>query len=272
MSNPLGLEPAAACANCATPLTGKYCYACGQKTTPLTPTLKYFLHELTHELVNVDGRIYRSLRLLLTLPGSLTREMFLGRRASYVSPIRLYLIASVLYFGMGGLFGVYGNDDFLKYTADPGEVVDPAFVERMAEANRTIAIAINVQLPRALFVLVPLFAALVMLVRRRGGHTYPQHLYFALHLHATYFFLAAAGVLAGLVTLPYVEPVTGAFILLYLVAYFFVAFRRVYDTTIWGTLWRVVIVALLYIAALAFTVVAIAAPTAFPVLFGQPSQ
>jgi hypothetical protein len=150
-------------------------------------------------------------------------------------------------------------------------VVDPALLERMAEANRTVAAAINVWLPRALFVLVPLCAALVMLVRRRGGHTYPQHLYFALHLHATYFFVSAAGVLAGLVTLPYVEPAASGAISLYLVAYVFLAFRRVYDTTMWGTLWRMVTVVLLYSAALILTVFAIAAPTALPFIFGQPS-
>jgi hypothetical protein len=35
--------------------------------------------------------------------------------------------------------------------------------------------------PRAMFVLVPLFAGLVALMVRRSGRNYPQHLYFALH-------------------------------------------------------------------------------------------
>src|SRR5688500_10451261 len=67
---------AAACPNCGDLRVGSYCSTCGQKAAPLAPTLGYFLHELTHELLNVDGKIFRSVRLLLTQPGFLTREFF----------------------------------------------------------------------------------------------------------------------------------------------------------------------------------------------------
>lgn len=40
----------------------------------------------------------RTIRALLFNPGSLTREFVSGRRASYVSPIRLYIFASFLFF------------------------------------------------------------------------------------------------------------------------------------------------------------------------------
>jgi hypothetical protein len=36
----------AACPNCATPLAGRYCAACGQKTAPLNPTIGQFLREV----------------------------------------------------------------------------------------------------------------------------------------------------------------------------------------------------------------------------------
>src|SRR5688500_699872 len=94
-----------ACLNCGAQRPGQFCAACGQKALPLAPTFGYFVHELTHEVLNVDGKIFRSLRLLLTRPGFLTREIFRGRRASYVSPLRLYLLASVLSFALGAMFG-----------------------------------------------------------------------------------------------------------------------------------------------------------------------
>ena len=62
------------CSNCAASLTARYCAHCGQKVTPLRPTLSYFLHELTHELLHVDGKIVQSVRLLITRPGFLTHE------------------------------------------------------------------------------------------------------------------------------------------------------------------------------------------------------
>jgi hypothetical protein len=260
-----------ACPNCGRARTGGYCAHCGQKAAPIAPTLGYLVHELTHELVHVDGKIFRSLRLLLTRPGFVTREIFAGRRASYVSPIRLYLIASILWFGFRALFGVPDSVN-LEYNPDPGEVVDPVMLERTAETERTISRAMNVWLPRAMFVLVPLFAALLMLFRRSGGRTYPQHLYFALHLHAVWFFASTVGLLfRELVPFPIVAGVASLFILLYSVVYSFTAFRRVYETTIWGTLWRAVTIGAVYMTALVLAVVTIAAPTLLPFLRGLSS-
>lgn len=258
----------ASCPNCGALRAGSYCAACGQKAMPMAPTLSYFVHELTHELLHVDGKIFRSLRLLLAKPGLLTREIFAGRRASYVSPIRLYLIASILAFASSALFGSFGAVNF-DYITDPGEAVDPAMLQRMEELERTISTALTVWMPRAMFVLVPLFAALVMLFRRRGGHTYPQHLYFALHVHAAWFFAVAVKELVEAAPLWYVAVPGGTLAWLYMVGYFPIAFARVYETTIWGTLWRTVIVGVLYVVLLFAAVLAIAAPTVLPFFLGQ---
>lgn len=258
------------CPNCGATRTGRYCASCGQKAAPLAPTLAYFVHELAHEVLNFDGKIFRSLRFLLTRPGFLTRELFAGRRASYVSPLRLYLTASILAFAMMTLFDSFGEVSF-QYTPDPGETIDPAVVARVSQAERAVTTALGVWVPRAMFVLVPLFAALVMLVRRGGGHTYPQHLYFALHVHAAAFFASAVNSLfAPLARFPYyLATAAGVVLSLYVGGYFFVAFRRVYGTTIPGTLWRTATVALLYSVALMVTVIAIVAPTVWPLLAGR---
>ena len=39
-----------------------------------------------------DGRFVRTIRLLLTRPGELTRSLLEGQRAQFVSPVRLYLL------------------------------------------------------------------------------------------------------------------------------------------------------------------------------------
>ncbi len=43
------------------------------------------------------------MRYLIGRPGALTREYFAGRRSSYLPPIRLYLIISVVFFLMASL-------------------------------------------------------------------------------------------------------------------------------------------------------------------------
>ena len=50
------------------------------------------------ELSGWDGRFALTVRSLLRRPGMLTREFLEGRRARYVSPLRLYLMASLVYF------------------------------------------------------------------------------------------------------------------------------------------------------------------------------
>jgi len=61
------------------------------------PWLRVF-RELLTELFDFDGRMLVSLRLLLTRPGFLSHEYTHGRRASYTSPVRMYLVISLVFF------------------------------------------------------------------------------------------------------------------------------------------------------------------------------
>jgi hypothetical protein len=257
------------CPNCGTPRVGSYCSSCGQKAMPLRPTVHYFAHELTHELLHFDGKIFRSLRLLLTRPGFLTREIFAGRRASYISPIRLYLLASVVAFAIGA-FGTLDQAN-LQYIPEAGdsEATIRQGEAQLEAAERAFNTAMNVWLPRAMFVLVPLFAALVMLFRRGSGLTYPQHLYFALHVHAAGFFAYALDSLfEAVAVLGFAASAMDVATELYMLGYFFVAFRRVYETTIAGTLWRGLTIAFIYLAILLLVFLAIGAPAVWPLFTG----
>jgi hypothetical protein len=54
--------------------------------------------EALESITNADSRLWRTLVLLLLRPGRLTLEFFAGRRASYLPPVRLYLVLSVAFF------------------------------------------------------------------------------------------------------------------------------------------------------------------------------
>jgi len=86
------------CANCGTPLKGKYCSACGQSAHEgHAPTVRHFVHDVTHEFLHVDGKIGRSAKALLTSPGLLTKEYWAGHVVNWVRPIRLFLIVAALH-------------------------------------------------------------------------------------------------------------------------------------------------------------------------------
>lgn len=88
-----------ACANCGAPMHGEYCVACGQRR--FRPEDRRFAHlvaESVGALTDLDGRLWRSLRALMLQPGRIARDWFDGRRAAWISPIRLFLLANLVYF------------------------------------------------------------------------------------------------------------------------------------------------------------------------------
>ena len=101
------------CLNCGSPLSGPFCSKCGQRASPPHPALHDLLHDALHELVHWDGKIVETVRCLVTRPGALTCHVLEGRRARYISPVRLYLTCSLIYFllaaaapGQGASFGL----------------------------------------------------------------------------------------------------------------------------------------------------------------------
>jgi hypothetical protein len=93
-------EPAASsCASCGQPVAGRFCTSCGEEMLdPQKLTVRHFVtHSLVPELVNLDGKIWRTLRYLLFRPGYLSLEYAAGRRQSYVGPLRVLLLAIIVF-------------------------------------------------------------------------------------------------------------------------------------------------------------------------------
>ena len=248
-------DSVAACANCGASLQGTYCSHCGQKVAPLNPTLGEFLHELVHEIAHVDGKIVTTLRLLITRPGFLSLEHFEGRRARYVAPIRLYLLLSVACFAVTAIAPETGFR--LSCTSCPPEI--------RAEREREMGEALPHWAPRAMFVLVPLFAVLIAAAARRSGRNYPQHLYFSLHVHAAWFFAGAVSAAARMAPWPAFTRTVSGLASIYGVVYFVLAFRRAYDARLFRAVVRTAAVAGTYAIAVILTLIAIV----FPAIMGR---
>jgi hypothetical protein len=94
-----------ACANCGADLSGKrYCAECGQPAH-LHHALFNMLEEFVRGLVFFDARIWRTLGLLVFRPGTLTYNYIHGKRARYISPIALFLLAVFAMFFVFSLIG-----------------------------------------------------------------------------------------------------------------------------------------------------------------------
>jgi hypothetical protein len=68
-----------------------------------------------------------------------------------------------------------------------GRIFGADRLERAAADPKRLNRAINASFPRAMFVLLPLFALLTNVAWRKARPSYPAHLYAALHIHAVVF-------------------------------------------------------------------------------------
>jgi hypothetical protein len=237
-----------ACYNCGATLSGAYCGTCGQKALPVNPGVQEFLHELTHELLHVDGKIFRSVKKLLVAPGFLTVEHLQGRRARWVAPIRLYLIFSLVYFSISAIApaGSMRVTVAGKTQEDEVQALNRIGYSSENELRETVAHARHTWAPRIMFLLVPLFAYFIQLSARGTGRNYPQHLYFGLHLHAAWF-AAGAVAAAGALLLPVVaSEVVSALAVVYGLTYAVLAYRTAYGRTIGQAIWRSALVLAAY--------------------------
>jgi hypothetical protein len=92
------------CLNCGTELVGNYCHVCGQHAH-VHRTLTAFFHDFLHGVLHFEGKIWRTLPLLAWRPGDLTRRYVGGQRASFISPIALFLFCVFLMFASVSLLG-----------------------------------------------------------------------------------------------------------------------------------------------------------------------
>lgn len=99
-------QTVAQCPNCATQLGGKFCQGCGQPAHLHVPSAREFLHEFIAHYVALEGKLWKSMALLLFKPGRLTLEYIQGRRVRYVEPLRLYLSFSIIFFALFKLSGI----------------------------------------------------------------------------------------------------------------------------------------------------------------------
>lgn len=127
------------CQNCQTELKGAYCYNCGQAAKEPRRAVIGLVQDVFVETLAIDGKLFRTIWLLLRAPGKLARRFLDGQRMRYSPPFRLYLFASVFFF-LAAFWSVgqnlqftNGNDDDLVTV----EVTEGAEAEDDAPAEDT---------------------------------------------------------------------------------------------------------------------------------------
>lgn len=201
------------CPSCGT-LTGTpYCPTCGERPQHARDlTLRGLLDQAVEALTNVDGRVLRSLRCLVTRPGQLTAAYLQGKRKPYLAPVPLFLVANVLFFALESMTGgtVFSTPlDSHLHKQPWSEAVRP-LIERRLERMQTTTAAYAPQFDtaiavhaRSLILLMAIsFTALPAIAFRRSRKPFAAHAVFSLHLYAFMLLMFCAGMLV-LAALPW---------------------------------------------------------------------
>jgi hypothetical protein len=183
------------CPSCRGAVSTPYCPHCGER--PLHPrelTLRRLGEQVFEAFTNIDGRLLRSFRCLVTRPGLLTVAFLEGRRKLYLGPVALFLVANVLFFGAESLTGgtVLSTPLDSHLYKQPWSPLAQTLVAHRLDALQTTAalyapgfdaaVALHA---RSLILLMALsFGVLPGLVFRRGRHPFAAHAVFSLHLYA----------------------------------------------------------------------------------------
>lgn len=257
-------EPATQCATCRSPLTGRFCARCGEKRIePGDHTLRRVTEHLFEAFTHADGKVFLTLRLLLTRPGQLTADYARGRRRPYIPPLQLFLICNLFFFLLHPLIGsntlTTDLNSHLHYTwhrAVAQSFVTPRLAARGVTADAYAAVfdAASVTLARSLVILVvPIFSLAVMAAYWPHRRHYAAHLVFALHFCAFWLVLICATLaltnltvrlLRTIAVFPSAEMVSNGiitFTLASMTVYLFRAVRVVFDReAVWLTVLKVI--------------------------------
>lgn len=86
------------CLNCNAIVNGRYCSICGQENIVPQESALHLITHFFNDITHFDGKFFNTLKFLILKPGYLSTQYMLGRRASFLNPIKMYVFTSFVFF------------------------------------------------------------------------------------------------------------------------------------------------------------------------------
>ncbi len=286
---PSALEPKA-CLNCGAAVSGLHCAECGQASDVHVLSMREVAGDVTHSLLHLDSRVWRTLRLLALKPGELTREFIAGRHQKYLPPFRLYLAASILFFAVSALLP---GSSIVRTSSESQEGVDAQAIEEAAtgtgkecsfdlppmfgvswndsfnraceriraDGGARLVERFATTAPKLMFLFLPLMAGVALLFYWRPRRLYAEHLVIFLHNHAfTFLLILVTQILSAIspIRLPFIAVLefVNFLLFLYLLYYVYRSMRVVYGEGRLKTSFKFIALVVIYFALLGITMFA----------------
>src|SRR5437762_14297713 len=126
------------CENCGAQLQGHYCAQCGQAAVDYRRSFRYVIADVLDSFLNWDSKFFTTIALLILKPWRLTNEFLAGKRVRYVNPLRLYLLASILFFFAVNKGGKGIRIDPTKFPEEKRAEVAAAIADKRGEIESEV--------------------------------------------------------------------------------------------------------------------------------------
>lgn len=246
------------CKNCGSSVEAKFCSHCGQRDIDFRRDWRSLTSEFFSSMFNLDGRVPRGIFELLFRPGHNAKLFLQGKRMSQISPLRLFLFSSLIYFIWltsgdsisiaEGISEGLAEEMSEESGLENDESISGGFLAEKIDNPDAIMAEFNNWLPRVFLLSVPALALVMRFLFRKRGFALLEHLIVAMQL-LTFVMLwrllssaiARLSSFASQTVSDRIEDVLAIWILIYPVF----ALRRIFDLS-----WKKSIVATLFLVPL----------------------
>lgn len=180
------------CKSCNEALSGKYCYACGEKKIEDGDlSFQNLVKQSFNAITNLEAKGFKSFFLLFFRPGELTAEFCGGRRVRYMKPFQIFVLANVLFFLLltnSDFFRSpskwYFNNQYIE--AKVSKIVENKEISKEDVALRYDELSKSVS-KTAIIVLIPVLGIFLTLLFYKRKLPFGSHVVFSTHFFS--FFL-----------------------------------------------------------------------------------
>jgi hypothetical protein len=222
------------------------------------------------EMFGVEGRLPKTIKVLLLRPGKLTKDYIDNNCSNYIAPTTLYFTINFLFFLLLPLINTE-NSKFLSFsyssfTKAEGFFKDQIFSD-LSKSNLLFEeyramfdthIALNQ--PALIFIIIPFVALLLKMIEIRQKRYYVEHIVFTFHFMS--FFLIIFSITASLTSfviwliLAFDINLSIVFFIVFFLSlfigliliYLFLAIRTYYNHKITTTFWKTILLFFGFIA------------------------
>ncbi|MFM8911674.1 MAG: hypothetical protein ACKOE6_01995, partial [Flammeovirgaceae bacterium] len=103
------------CKNCGTAFQGRFCFRCGEKVIDVSDrSFAKMAESLLNAFTFLEGKFWRSFKLIITQPGQLSHDIRTGIQVPYMKLVGLFFVANFFYF-LFPVFDTFNSSLYSQY-------------------------------------------------------------------------------------------------------------------------------------------------------------